>query len=342
MCAASDHMKSMQCAKSLADAACQSAKQCLSTRNALRQARLDEQKEIEKETIRLAKAAEAAEKKAQNQKKKDEEKDRKRIEKDNKKKKDEEAKARNKDKEKTDDPEKQKGRRRGRGQDELVEGEDPACLTSRFNSFEVPVLDSQPAFVQFFVHGIPCIWRARRSPLKKVVQTYSPSMPSKELNSAATLLQAEWKAFLSDFAAEVADDTTDKIKKKNRACSAEVQEHRAALSMDNQVQSFLESELVNPTLDLEPCLVMEEAVLKDYMEQFKYSMIETDAIAEEVQKRTEHEISMYETLHMVAMPKGKNSQVHLVGCSPTSSINLKAQRLSHSFGQLMLLSRTVF
>lgn len=213
-------MKPIDAAKSFGEAALQSAKQCLATRNALRQARLDEQHEAEKEKIRLEKAAEAAEKKRVAQKEKDEEKERKRLEKEAQKREKEEKKKQDKEKDKkdADHADKQKGRRRGRGHDELVDGEDPACLTNKFTDCEVRVVDPQEEFAKSMVWGGPVVWRARRSPFKKVLQSWSSSMPSKELNSACTLLEAEWKSFLSKFAAEVAADQS--IMKRNKACSA--------------------------------------------------------------------------------------------------------------------------
>ena len=305
--AANDHMKSIDAAKSLGEAALQSAKQCLATRNALKQARIEEQNEAEKERIRLEKAAEAAEKKRALQKEKDDEKERKRLEKEAQKRDKEDKRKKDKEQEKeADDADKQKGRRRGRGHDELVDGEDPACLTNRFADVEMRVVDSHEEFAQSMIWGKPLIWRARRPPFKKVLQSCSSSMPSKELNSACTLLQAEWKSFLSSFAEEVAGDGS--MKKRNKTCSAEVQGFREALSFDRHVAAHMETELANndPTADddddLGHCVVMEEAVLKELLDEFRDS---SKGAKDEIMRRMQHEVSMYSTLHMVGMPKGK-------------------------------------
>ena len=315
---ANDHMKSIDAAKSLGDAALQSAKQCLATRNALRQARLDEQNEAEKEKIRIAKAAEAAEKKRVLQKEKNEEKERKRLEKEAQKQQKEEKRKQDKEKEKeADDADKQKGRRRGRGSDELVDGVDPACLTNKFTDCEVRVVDSQEEFAKSMIWGSPVVWRARRPPFKKVLQSCSPSMPSKELNSACTLLQAEWKSFLSKFAEEVAADQS--IVKRNKSCSAEVQGFREALSFDRHVAAHKETELVNPDPtsddddDLGHCVVMEEAVLKEQLDKFRDSH---KGAQDEIMKRMQHEVSMYSTLHMVGQNKGKVFSGHFGGLYP--------------------------
>ena len=299
-------MKPLDTAKHLADAAIQSAKQCLSTRAALRQARIDEQNEMEKERVRLEKEKAAQEVKEKKKVAKEIEQGRKREAAAAKK----QAKAEQKRKEKEqaaaeDNGPKKKDteRRRGRGADELVDGDDPPCLTNRFVCAEIPTIDDMEAFAAFLVHGVPVLWKARKPPMKKVIEQHGEITDKKELANAATLIASEWKAFLSNLAEEAAVDSS--LKKKNKSCTLELQGFRDALTLDSQVQAFLEKEIAEPTTSFDPRLVMQRGVLKEYMAEFTAAP-ELQAIDEESRKRMQQEISMYDVFHLVGMPKGQS------------------------------------
>ena len=167
---AETHLRAIANIKNLAEAAQQSAQQCVAIRAALRVAKHDEEVEKEKETKRMKKEAEQQEKRQHRQAQRDSEKERKKkekeIEKAKKKQEKEQAEA-TAAAEGAVEKEKNKGRRRAKGADELIEGEDPPCLTNKLADSEVPVTDSLEAFISTMVHGIPVQFRARRFSFEK-------------------------------------------------------------------------------------------------------------------------------------------------------------------------------
>eukprot|EP00435_Cladocopium_sp_Y103_P010434 s3024_g2.t1 len=177
-----------------------------------------------------------------------------------------EQKKKEKQQEQGDEEPKKKDRRRHKGADELVDGEDPPCLTNRFPCAEIPTIDDMEGFVAFMVYGVPVLWKARRPPMSKVIAQHGEISEKKQLANAANLLASEWKAFLSSLAEEAAADPA--MKKKNKGCNTELQGFRDALSLDSQVQHFLEKEIEEPTTSFDPCLVMERDMLKEYMAEF--------------------------------------------------------------------------
>ena len=294
----------------LADAAIQSAKQCLSTRAALRQARLDEKKEIEKEQARLEKEKVAEAKRAAQKKKRDEEKEKKREKKEH----DKEEKKKKKEAEDQAEAEQGagagpgvKGRRRGKGADELEEGIDPPCLTNRFQSAEVPTVDDLPEFVRLCAQGVPVLWKARRPPLKRIIEEHGETTDKKALANMANVYVAEWKAFQSTLAEQASADP--ELRKRNKMCSPELQEHRDALSLDSQVQALLEQEIADgSSVHSDPCMVMERSLLKDYMKDFSEYATRTlgdSQRGKDIMARMKQETSTYDTLHLVGMPQTK-------------------------------------
>lgn len=216
----------------LTDATSQAAKQCMSTRHAVKQARIDEKAEVAKEEKRLEKerlAKEKAEEKAQKKAREKEAREKKR----------EEAKERKKQEKEQQKAADSNSRRRGKGSDELHEGEDPACLTNRFPDMEVPILDKLEHFVQAMCQGQPVIWRARRPPLRKVLEANGQT-DMKVLNQANTLLAAENKTFISEFAEQV-EQSGGKTSKTIRGLSTEAQAYRDAFALDDSVRALLES-----------------------------------------------------------------------------------------------------
>ena len=229
------HCKAIQNVKTLAEACHLSAKQCLATRHALRQARIDEQAEIEREQKRLEKEAKTKAAKEEKAKVRQANKAAKKA------KAAAAAEQRKAEKEKEKEEGQNRSTRRGKGADELLDGEDPYCLTSRFPECEVPVLDTMDHFVQSMCQGIPAIWRARRPPLKKVLDAHG-EMEGKAVHAATTLLHSENRTFLSEFAEQVdqAEQQGGSATKTIRGLSQEAQAYRDAFTLDSQVNALLD------------------------------------------------------------------------------------------------------
>lgn len=289
----------------MAEAAQQSAQQCVAIRAALRVAKHDEEVEKEKETKRMKKEAEQQEKRQHRQAQRDSEKEKKKkekeIEKAKKKQEKEQAEA-TAAAEGAVEKEKNKGRRRAKGADELIEGEDPPCLTNKLADSEVPVTDSLEAFISTMVHGIPVQFRARRSPLKKIIEKQGIVDP-KLLNSASVALQREWKAHLSAFAEEAANNAD--VLKRNKACTPEVMAYMNELSLDQLVQSYLEEQAMEETDEFDPCSVMERPLLEDILENAVKLTEQSGGASADKIKPMQNEIQMYTQMHTNAFAKGK-------------------------------------
>ena len=225
-------------ASSIIDGALQAGKQARQNRHALRQARVEEQAEKNREQLRIQKEAEKRQKQEAQRAKRDEEKALKKAAA-------EAAKAK-KAQEKAAQPKvpkaKAKGaaRRRGRGHDELVEG-DAGCLVNWLPNFECPVVDSYQKLLEGMVQGIPTIWRARRPPFRKVLEMDGGITEAKELNHACAKLHAERQAFTSEFA-QLCESEPDRTKKTKNA-PAELQAFTEALTMDGLMQALLEEQI---------------------------------------------------------------------------------------------------
>ena len=303
------HMVAMDNAKHLADAASQAARQSISTRAALIKSRQEELAMRERENIRMQKEAEAKKKKEESDKKKQAEKELKKKEKEElkvKKKAEKAAKKQAEQEQQDDDAEGAEGdkkRRRGRGAEELHEGEDPPCLTNRFVDFEAPTFDSLDSFLHAVIQGVPSLWKARRTPMKKVIEIAGLVDDKKTLNNVSVLLQSEWRSFLSTFAAEV--EGNPELNKRCKACPRELQTHMESLAMDPLIQEFLEDQTTNPNVEyqVDPALVMERAVLGDKIKE-TLDVAKGKGLSDHA-KAMESELALYNNLHLVGVPKGK-------------------------------------
>lgn len=296
-------MLAIENAKQLAEAGAQSAKQCMSLRVALRQARHDEQVAREKEATRLQRLKKAREEKERKDEEKALKKEQAQLAKMEEKKRKAEEKKQKAD-ENPDDEQKTRQRRRGRGADELIEGTDAPCLVNRFPSMEVPACKDSEEFLTLMLKGLPATWRAKRPPFKRILESSGFSEDSKVLANAATLIQTEWKAFMSSVAEEA--QKNPELIKRNKSCSSEVQAFRESLSLDVLAErvheSYLEGSAAADSDDFE-CTVMEESVIKEFLN--KFSVEKKKQLSEEDAKKMLNEINMYTTLHMVGMPQGK-------------------------------------
>ena len=198
--------------------------------------------------------------------------------------------------------EKNKGRRRAKGADELIDGEDPPCLTNKLHNAELPVADSLDAFISLMVQGIPVLFRARRSPLKKIIEQQGTVDP-KVLHSTSVALQGEWKSHLSAFAEDV--ETNPDVMKRNKPCTPEVMSYMNELSLDQLVQAYLEEQAVEKTDDFDPCCVMERPLLEEILENtVKLAETSGDVPADKI-KSMQSEVQMYTQMHTNAFAKGK-------------------------------------
>ena len=231
----------MEIGKEITEAATQSSVQYRSNREALKKARLLEQREKNKEGKRMEKEAAA-------QKKKDE-KEKERLEK-------AQAKKKAQVKPTTDDAEvaigegegEQKAsskRRRGRGSEEIGE-QDPGVLCNKFTGKEVTVVDSHEDFVKVMTHGSPVVWRARRAPLKKILEL-SEEFEQKEITKAPVALHADLKTFMESFVTAVQSDP-NKIK-STRATSDDFQKFHDAFTLEHSMGKLLEAQLEEITRD---------------------------------------------------------------------------------------------
>ena len=309
-------------AQSIADGAAQAGKQARQDRRALKQARADEeaakereQKRMEKEAARKRKAEEAKAKKDMEKEQKKQAAAQLKAKKDKEKKQAAAAK-------KQEGKGKQASRRRGRGADELNES-DPACLLNWLAEFEAPVVEQLDDFLAGVAQGVPTVWRARRIPLRRVMEG-AGTHDSKELNAACTRLHAEKMAFISEFA-QVCEAEPDRIK-KTKPCSEDLQEHTEALSMDNLVAGFLEKQAVNRTLDIPPCMVMERAHVEDYFSKVREELEAKYPDSPELQKNCDAEGSGRSKLNLIGMQRGKWFAGVIGGLYPHLSYQLQGTR----------------
>ena len=272
--------------KDIAEAALQSGRQARQTRVALRKALADEEAEKEKEAKRMEKEAAAQAKKDEAARKKEEAKAKKKEELAKKKAEEKEAAAAaGGDK-----------RRRGKGMDELAEG-DPPILRQRWPEREVPIVDCIEEFLNNIARGLPTIWRARRPPMKKVLDTANPG-EDKQNSKGVLLLRAEHKTFHGHFAELVAEGSTTR---QPQFASEHAQPHLPALSFDGPISKVLEAQAAEPTLGLDPSVVLDREIMTEFLKEAVEAL---DCPTEINKQKAEGEAAMYNTLHHVGIKHG--------------------------------------
>ena len=322
------HIRAIQCAKDIVDAAYQSASQYKSTREAIRKARIEENKAREREELKRQKEAEASAKReaaAAEKKRKQDEK---------KRKKDAEKKAAEDNKEcdkEGDDGEGEpsKKRRRGRGGDELGPDDYPV-LCNRFVGHDcIKVVDTLETFVGGCCSALPSIWRARRAPFKKVMDA-DDNYTQKTSMAASTTIAAAVKAFTEEFA-QVLETDPQKIKKTEK-CPEEVLKHMEALSLEQQAIGVLEAEAENPTLYLdELCMVIDRETMQEHIQRVVDSMSAPDhfgnAAAEPLVHKAKNEQLLYNHSQFVGFAKGKSFSGVMTGLYPHLIYQLDGTRV---------------
>lgn len=309
-------MRALTCAKEITDAAHMSASQYISTRDAIRKARLEEKKAKEREDARKEKERKAEAKKAAAKQKKAEEKQRK-LEQQQQRLQEQQdaaavaANAADQDGDDQDDAnEKSKARRRGKGSDELDPEKDHPILCERFSGHEIKVVDTLDSFLSEALLGLPVIWRAKRAPFKRVFD--QSSYNQKNSYSAATALQAELKQFQDKFA-QMAENDTSKIKHTD-AAGQNVQEHLEALSMDVQFQSAMEKEIDNEETELDPsCVVVDHDALGPIIKSIADEMSKTD---ETTKHKAQQEVLLHENVQTIGFRKGQKFSGVMNGLYP--------------------------
>ena len=303
------HYKSVMVAKDIAEAALQSAAQYRSTRDALRKARMLEALEKEKEEKRRRKEEEQRAVKA----KKAEEK---RLEKEAKKKMKKDAKEKA-DKEKGDEVDTQEGqggkrdkRRRGRGCEEVGEDDLPV-LSNQFKGHETMIVDSMGTFIDQITWGRPVIWRARRPPIKKILEAFSESKSAKEATATSALLMSELKGFISTFAQKCEQDPS--TVKSTKGNSEEAQVALEALSMEAFVEGALENAINDPDSNTLPngqakasnrCIVLDRKQFTDSMHELAESL-KKDPQKKDQEQAVQKETMLWNTLHMIGQQHKK-------------------------------------
>lgn len=264
-------------AKDLASAALQSASQYASLRIALQKARKEERLAREREEERIKKEAERAAKAQAAREKKEEQKraaeEQKMLDKKEKK----EKKKRRKDEsgaEEDADPDqaeagaengKRKKRRRAKaGAEELKASEDLPVLATQFEDHDAVVFDDFAAFLKAITRGHACVWRPRRSQMKKLLEI--DGLSSRDAHSGTQALQLQLRGFISAFAEKMSDAATSGSGKSSRAVQEALQCHKGAFNLETQISSILEhmrcsgqkDPAVNPS-----ALILERAVFDE-------------------------------------------------------------------------------
>lgn len=333
----------MKLALDLILAAQQSAQQYMSTRHALIKARKDEDIAQQKEKARQEKQAKLQKEKEQKAKlaaqkreeRKQQQEEEKKKQEEERKQQQEEQNQSNKEKEDevtadgkpedgadADPSKKTQGagastRRRGRGGNELGPDDLPV-LTNRFQDHDIPTVDTMDGFVKAMLKGTPALWRARRLPLKKVLQ--DSGMNQKDAHSMAIQLGTELKHFNNEFA-QICNENPDKVKATN-PLSEQVQDSRNSLSFEQVVCSALELEAQlaqkgEPTqgLNCESCVLERDAFLEEFDEVSK-SIHGRATNVDVAKKNIEQERLLWGKGQLVAQQRGKTFTGVLSGLFP--------------------------
>lgn len=311
-------MRTVTTARHFIDAAHQSASQYKSTREALRKARLEEQRAHEREKKKREKEferAKAKEKTAEDRKRKKAEKDAAKA-----------ATAAAEAERKANENEREDStaaRRRGKGSAELT-NEDLPILVNRYGQ-EVPVVDTMEKICASSLTCDPVIWRARRLPLKKILE--SSGLSSKNATNANMMLQAELKGFISESAERFENDPAKS--KCTKCCSDQAQAINEALTFEYAIRQAWD-EAANDSEAIqarEPCLVVERPELQQAMDRI---VAETEIKAAKAQadgnppdpcavahaSASRQEATSFSKLHMLALRKGSTFSGVMPGLFP--------------------------
>ncbi|CAK9047012.1 unnamed protein product, partial [Durusdinium trenchii] len=279
------HMRAIQVGKRIVEAAQQSAWQYKSTRDALRKARLEEERATDREEKKRQKAAEAEAARKKKEAERLAKKQEKELDRQRKKK---EAAEQEAQEDQAQDGDDQNGagarRRRGKGAQELTDSDHPV-LANRFSGHEVPVVDTMPKFIPACLKCDPVIWRARRRQTKKILE--EGGLGGKTALNTNCMLQAELKTFISEAATTFESDATRV--KITKAMSEQAQQSALdPLSLELPFTRKLEEEADDQAAaeDREPCLLIEREVLTQALLKCKEQAAADEAEADEASIKT--------------------------------------------------------
>ncbi len=306
-------MRALQCAKHIMEAAMQSASQYKSNRDALRKARIEEEKAAEREATRRKKEHEAE------VKRKTAEAERL-VAKEEKKRKQQEQK---------DIAEKERGdttgecgersskrRRAPKGHDELGEDDFPVVV-NKFSGHDIKVVDSLDKFLESVLFGAPVIWRARRPPFKRVLESQD-DFSSKEATQGTSLLHGDMRKFADDFAQAVESDPA--TVKKTEPASSDSQQYVQALALEGAAQNLLGKwlEETSPSLNEveDGCLVIDRTLMNRKLNALVEDVkCDPNSDAGLIHKASQ-ELMLYAKLQLLAFRKGSQFNGVMSGLYP--------------------------
>ena len=293
-------------AQKLVDAAWQSCTQFRQTRDALRKARVEEAKALESERKRKEKEAQAEKVREEKRAQKEAAKAAKAAKAASEKPQDDAAPANAEaEAEAAEDP-KRKPRRRGKGLDELGDSDAPV-LRHRFPDHEAAVYEGLEDWLECVGAGKPCIFRSRRSSLKKVLSS-STTLDQRDAKSANVQLQAEIKKFLADFVEKIQQEPSSS--KVSKAASSVLQAVLPDLALDSTIRHLVEEEAnaqgaqeENAPEDWPPKLCMDRA---DFLEMLEHTAFEIkkDFPSEQDWKGVLQDVGIFKVITLVACPHG--------------------------------------
>ena len=187
------HYVAIENLKLLAECAMRSVSQHAAAVKAEAKAKADELQAEKKEAERQEKAA--AKEKIRQQKKQEKEAAKKAKAEAVKQAKEEDAA---KDKEEGKGEAKSKASRRGAGAGELTES-DPPVLVNKFHGKEIQVLSDLEGFLAGISCGVPCIWRCKRSSIKKTLEAVE--VAKQESAKATSSVKADMTQMAGELAA---------------------------------------------------------------------------------------------------------------------------------------------
>ena len=156
---------------------------------------------------------------------------------------------------------KKKRSRRGHGTGELND-EDHPVLQHKFTGYEIKVIVSSEGekFTEAMALGIPCIWRCKRSSLKKVLD-FSNNFSGKDMNSLLSTMHADRSAMAGEIAA-LAEEQADRVK-KTRAGPEALQDPdvQRSLNFNIMMEDYLQR---NEPVD--PCQVIDSGAVERELE----------------------------------------------------------------------------
>ena len=305
---------------------------------------MEEQQALEKEKIRQKKEAERAETKRKNQVERDRKKAIKVAEKAEKakaakeKKQAEEEDAENK----TDDDADGEGGgvrprkrqvRRVRGFEELGETDHPV-LVNRFAEFEMNIVTELPDFLDACLKGEPVVLRARRSPVKKILEYVS--FDPKTAMSQNTRLMAEMKDFISEFAG-ICEQDPNKLK-YTKAASEEAQNIAEALGLDVALQDHLEKLVKDQgpgtgADSTQACLVdrgdfatLMDSRVKACKDKCQAENAGKDTLAGKEAHQASQELALWSQLQLIGHQKGKQYDGVIGGFFPNIQYQMEGSR----------------